>query len=140
MSVEPEIPPEVLARMNAKIALSQMAAEETGQPYNDKPLEAIKPPKKGISVTKTGKIRKKPGRKPKGEVPSVEEQVEEYQEVSEPLKGMTKEQVEEVRGRNYPDAPKMDAMLGDWTPAFERWLWKMHPKDASIRYYARINA
>lgn len=56
---------------------------------------------------------------------------------AEPLAGLTREQIEQFRSRSYTGAPKMDGMLGDRTPAFVNWLYKNHPKDAAVRYYAR---
>lgn len=51
-----------------------------------------------------------------------------------PFKGLTTEQVAEIRGKSYDDAPTLDPELGDRTPAFVNWLWLRHPVDAKVRY------
>lgn len=137
-NADPDIPPEVLARMSASKPLSVQAAEDLGKPYTDDPL--------GLNKTvKTAVMRKKPGRKP-GRKASKDAAIAESAEVDitdaaeyvDPLKGMTRDQVDAVRSKNYPGQPKMDPMLGDMTPDFQKWLWANHPKDAAIRYYARV--
>lgn len=55
----------------------------------------------------------------------------------EPHRGLTVENVAVSRGKSYPDAPRMDPMLGDRTPAFVNWLWSNKPNEAKIRYAYR---
>jgi hypothetical protein len=126
----PEVPPSVAARK--PVALTQTAAESLGtktyrSEQEDAPAVAVvaKAPK-GKKPTKVTAKAVVVAKAPKGFKPS-----------PEPLKGLTAAQVNEVRARSYPDAPDMDPMLGDQTPAFKAWLLKNHPRDHEIRYYAR---
>lgn len=54
-----------------------------------------------------------------------------------PVAGLTPTKVAEIKGRDYPQAPKMDCELGDRTPAFVNWLWANKPADAKVRYAYR---
>jgi hypothetical protein len=54
-----------------------------------------------------------------------------------PIAGLSVEQVNAIKGRGYPAAPKMDKELGDRTPAFVNWLWATHPADAKVRFAYR---
>lgn len=132
-SAEPEIPDEVQRR--GATALTHIA-EESGAEAKEGLTEVGQSGVKYIDggptpahVAKAAQMRQAKARKAR--------QRAEQNAPAEPIRGMTAAQVEEVRGRSYEKAPRMDPTLGDKTQAFVNWLFKNHPQDAYIRYYAR---
>jgi len=135
-SAEPEVPPEVAARR--PIALTHIAAEDGGAQEQSglttvgqsgrAPVHAPR----GTMTPNQARTAKARATKAKKAVAAAVQAIP-----AEPLAGLTRAQIDEIRGRTYPGAPKMDGELGDRTPAFVNWLYKNHPQDAAVRYYAR---
>jgi hypothetical protein len=130
---EPEIPDEVARRK--RVALTPVAAEEQGTVTREGATDygASKSINAGLAAYNAS-------RGSAGKTQNVRKAVEKFifdTFKGEPLKGLNMAQVDEIRGRNYPKAPKMDATIGDMTPAFVNWLYANEPKDAAIRYAYR---
>lgn len=53
---------------------------------------------------------------------------------SEPVSA---DETRRMREKQYADAPPMDRLLGDLTPAFAEWLYLNHAYDAAVRYAGR---
>lgn len=54
-----------------------------------------------------------------------------------PARHITAAEGAEICARQYPGAPKMDPIIGDYSPDFVEWLYLNHPYDAAVRYFAR---
>jgi hypothetical protein len=119
----PDTPPEVLARQGKSRALTPETAELAGT----KTL-----------VDGSGRVHDlgESARSPANTEKKAKVRAEAYAGGT-PIRGLSVEQVNEIKGRGYEDAPKMEPELGDRTPAFVNWLWSRHPEDAKVRYAYR---
>lgn len=130
----PEIPDEIA--QNKPRALTAYAAEElnAGEVLTEQGMAQIKRPgaSSASKATKTPPTKKNTASGKKNAVPAPVSEI-----IHNPLAGMTAAQIDEVRSRQYTNAPEMDPSLGDLTPEFMKWLRKTHPKDAAIRYAYR---
>lgn len=135
-SSEPETPPEIASRR--PVALTHIAAE-SGQASERPGLTTVgqsgrmhideNVPRGTPGLQRTAKARAAKAAKAAAAAAKAMP--------AEPIAGLKREEIEAIRGKTYPKAPKMDGTLGDRTPAFVNWLFKNHPQDAAVRYYAR---
>jgi hypothetical protein len=121
----PDTPPEVLA------------AQAKSRPLNAQTAELI-----GATeyVNDAGKLTGLAAAQAKGAAASAARKARNRAEEfagGEPIAGIPDARVIEIKGINYPGAPKMDPELGDRTLAFVNWLWANKPEEAKVRYAYR---
>jgi hypothetical protein len=58
----------------------------------------------------------------------------------DPLQGLTEEKIKVARAKKYTNGPRPTIQLGDLTREFVNYVWATDPRNAAIRYGARINA
>lgn len=115
----PEIPPEVLARKPMALT-PQTAALIGGTEYMDDSGRAA-----GRAI---------PSNPKRFEAARIARQRAEAYAGPAPLAGLSPEQIDAIRGKSYPDLPKMDLAVGDRTEAFVNALWAKYPWDAAKRF------
>lgn len=121
----PDIPAAVAAKQRKAIALTPETAEIVGEKtYMNEAGDLIQP---GGRVLRVDSVSRAAAQK-----------AEEYAG-PEPLRGLTKEQIEAIKMLDAPDLPRMDPRTGDRGEVFRNALWAKYPWYAAVRFAYRAN-